>query len=50
MDFKYLLKLDFFQGALLRNKNLKFISKDVHLKIINNNNKFCKNYKKNNVL
>ena len=38
------------QGALLRNKDLKFISKDIYLKVINNNNKFCRNYNKNNVI
>ena len=48
--FQILIETGLFQGALLRNKNLKFISKDVYLKIINNNNKFCKNYKKNNVI
>ena len=35
---------------LLRNRNLKFISKDVYLKVINNDNKFCKNYNKNSII
>ena len=48
--FQILIETGLLKGALLRNKNLKFISKDVHLKIINNDNKFCKNYKKNKVI
>ena len=48
--FQILIETGLLQGALLRNKNLKFVSKDVYLKVINNNNKFCKNYKKNNVI
>ena len=48
--FQILIETGLLQGALLKNKNLKFISKDVHLKIINNNNSFCKNYKKNNII
>ena len=48
--FQILIETGLLQGALLRNKNLKFISKDVHLKIINNNNKFCNKYKKNNII
>ena len=35
---------------LLRNKNLKFIGKDIHVKTINTENKFCNKYKKNQVL
>ena len=48
--FQILIETGLLKGALLRNKNLKFISKDVHLKIINNKNKFCKNYKKNSII
>ena len=48
--FQILIETGLLQGALLRNKNLKFLSKDVHLKILNNDNKFCKNYKKNNII
>ena len=48
--FQILIETGLLRGALLRNKNLKFISKDVHLKIVNNNNKFCKNYKKDNII
>ena len=48
--FQILIETGLLEGALLRNKNLKFISKDVHLKIINNDNKFSKNYKKNSII
>ena len=48
--FQILIETGLLNGALLRNKNLKFISKDIHLKIISNENKFCKNYKNNNII
>ena len=35
---------------ILRNKNLKFINKDVHVKVTNNEKKFSNKYKKNQVL
>ena len=38
------------KGTLLRNKNLRFINKDVHIKVINNNTKFSNKYKKNQIL
>ena len=37
-------------GVLLRNKNLRFLSKDVYLKVVNINNKFCLGYKKKDVI
>ena len=48
--FQILIETGLLQGALLRNKHLKFISKDVYLKINNNSNKFCKNYKKDSLI
>ena len=48
--FQILIETGLLKGALLRNKNLKFISKDVYLKVTNNNNKFTKNYKKNRII
>ena len=48
--FQILIETGLLQGALLRNRNLKFISKDVYLKVINNDNKFCKNYNKNSII
>ena len=35
---------------MLRNKNLKFISRDINIKAINIENKFCNKYKKNQIL
>ena len=48
--FQILIETGLLKGALLRNKNLKFLSKDVNLKIINTTNNFCKKYKKGSVI
>ncbi len=48
--FQILTETGLLKGVLLRNKNLKFISKDVCLKVINNKNKFCKNYSENKII
>ena len=48
--FQILIETGLLQGALLRNKDLKFVSKDINLKIINNGNKFCNKYKKNSII
>ncbi len=48
--FQILIETGLLEGALLRNKKLKFLSKDVYLKVINNDNKFCKQYKKSEVI
>ena len=48
--FQILIETNLLPGALLRNKKLKFISKNIYLKIINNNSKFCKNYKKESII
>ena len=48
--FQILIETGLLRGALLRNKNLKFVSKDINLKIINNENKFCNKYKKNSII
>ena len=48
--FQILIETGLLQGTLLRNKHLKFVSKDVYLKVVNNYNKFCKNYKKDNII
>jgi|TARA_B110000211_G_C13933263_1_gene488140 phosphoribosylformylglycinamidine synthase I len=48
--FQILTETGLLNGVLLRNKNLKFISKDVHVKVIDSKNKFCNKYKKNQVL
>jgi len=48
--FQILIETGLLPGALLRNKNLKFISKNVFLNVINTDNQFCFNYKKNNII
>ncbi len=48
--FQILTETGLLKGTLLRNKNLKFINKDVHIKVINNDTKFSKKYKKNQIL
>jgi phosphoribosylformylglycinamidine synthase I len=48
--FQILTETGLLKGTLLRNKNLKFINKDVYLKVINNDTKFTNKYKKNQIL
>ena len=48
--FQILTETGLLKGVLLRNKNLKFIGKDVCIKPINTDNKFCNKYKKDQVL
>ena len=48
--FQILIETGLLPGVLLRNKNLKFISKNVFLKVINTDNQFCFNYKKKNII
>ena len=48
--FQILTETGLLKGILLRNKNLKFLGKDVYVKTINTDNKFCNKYKKNQVL
>jgi len=48
--FQILTETGLLNGTLLRNKNLKFINKDVHVKVINNKTKFSNKYKKNQIL
>ena len=43
--FQILTETGLLKGTLLRNKDLKFINKDVHIKIINNDTKFTNKYK-----
>ena len=45
--FQVLIETGLLKGALLRNKNLKFINKDVNIKVENNETKFSYKYKKN---
>jgi len=48
--FQILTETGLLNGTLLRNKKLKFINKDVHVKVINNKTKFSNKYKKNQIL
>ena len=46
--FQILTETGLLPGVLLRNKKLRFISKNIFLKVLNTENKFCLNYKKKN--
>ena len=48
--FQILTETGLLNGTLLRNKDLKFINKDVHIKVINNETRFSNKYQKNQVL
>ena len=48
--FQILTETGLLKGTLLRNKNLKFINKDVHIKVLNNLTKFTSKYKKDEIL
>jgi len=48
--FQILIECGLLQGALLRNFGLKFISKDIFIKIQSNKNKFFNKYKKDEVI
>jgi len=48
--FQILTETGLLKGVLLRNKNLKFLGRDVNVKTINTENKFCNKYKKNQIL
>ena len=48
--FQILTETGLLKGTLLRNKNLKFINRDVHIKVLNNDTKFSSKYKSNQIL
>ena len=48
--FQILTETSLLPGVLLRNKKLKFLSKNVYLKVTNYENKFCLNYKKKDLI
>ena len=48
--FQILTETGLLKGTLLRNKNLRFINKDVYVKVTNNQTKFSNKYKKNQIL
>ena len=48
--FQILIETDLLPGVLLRNKKLRFLSKNVFLKVINVENQFCLNYRKKKII
>jgi len=48
--FQILIETKLLPGVLLRNEKLKFISKNIFLKVTNTDNKFCSNYKDKNII
>ena len=48
--FQILTETGLLKGTLLRNKNLKFINKDVNIKVVNNETRFTCKYNLNQVL
>ena len=48
--FQILIECGLLKGALLRNSGLKFVSKDILIKINSTKNKFFNKYKKNEIL
>jgi phosphoribosylformylglycinamidine synthase len=48
--FQILVEMGLLPGALLRNKNLKFICKNIFIKCVNNNTKFTNTIENKNIL
>jgi len=48
--FQILIETGLLPGALLRNKKLRFLSKNIFLKVINIENQFCLGYRKKNII
>ena len=48
--FQILTETGLLKGTLLRNKKLKFINKDIYIKVLNNETKFTNRYKKDEIL
>jgi len=48
--FQILVEAGLLPGVLLRNKKLRFISKNVFLKVLNTKNKFCLNFAKKKIV
>ena len=48
--FQILIETGLLPGTLLRNKKLRFLSKNVFLKVTNINNQFCLNYKNKDII
>ena len=48
--FQILTETGLLKGILLRNQNLKFINKDINIKVLNNDSKFLNKYSRNQIL
>ena len=48
--FQILTETGLLKGVLLRNKNLRFINRDVNIKVVNSKTKFTCKYKENQIL
>ena len=48
--FQILTETGLLKGTLLRNKNLKFINKDINIKVLNKDTKFTNKYKSDQIL
>jgi phosphoribosylformylglycinamidine synthase len=48
--FQILTETGLLKGTLLRNRDLRFINRDIQIKVMNNETKFSNKYKKNEVL
>ena len=48
--FQILIETGLLPGTLLRNKRLRFMSKNVFLKVVNTENHFCSNYKNKSII
>ena len=48
--FQILIETGLLPGALLKNKKLRFLSKNIFLRVINIENQFCLGYRKKNII
>ena len=48
--FQILTETGLLKGILLRNQNLKFINKDINIKVLDNDSKFLNKYSRNQIL
>jgi len=48
--FQILIETGLLRGTLLRNKRLRFLSRNVYLKVTNTNNNFCSNFEKKKII
>ena len=48
--FQILIETGLLPGVLLRNEKLRFLSKNIFLKVLNHDNQFCLNYKEKDII